>query len=132
MTRMILAALLTLSITSTAEAGIALGERPIKRQEVIATVKAQFAEMDADHDGSVSYEEFERFREIQNARPDRGEGLTRITKSWFERSDADGNGRVTASEAQTRPLELFDMADVNKDGIASVSEQSMAMLLIGK
>lgn len=132
MTRTMLVALLSLSATTAAQAGLSLGDRPIARKEVVATVRQQFAEMDANHDGGVSQEEFERYRAIQNAQPDRGRGLTRITRSWFERGDADGDGRVSPGEAQTRPLELFDMADLNRDGVASLPEQSMAALLMGK
>ena len=133
MTRTLIAALLgaaTFAASVPAQAGLQLGERPIARTEVIATVKRQFAEMDVNKDGSVSPEEFERYRAIQNAKPDQGRGLTRITRSWFERSDANGDGKVSPTEAQSRPLELFDMADVNGDGVASISEQSMAALFV--
>jgi len=113
-----------------AVAGLQLGERPISRAEVIATVKAQFAQMDADHDGSISYEEFGAYRDEQSERPDQGRGLTHIGRSWFERSDKDGNGRISLREAQSRPLELFAMADANGDGVATVAEQSLAQLFV--
>lgn len=121
---------LALSAGSAAQAGLALGERPIARGEVISTVKKQFAEMDRNRNGSVSYEEFEAYREVQNAQPDRGRGLTHIGRSWFDKSDANGDGRVSAQEAQGRPLQMFDMADMDRDGVASISEQSMAALFI--
>ncbi len=121
---------LALSAGSAAQAGLALGERPIARGEVISTVKKQFVEMDRNRNGSVSYEEFEAYREVQNAQPDRGRGLTHIGRSWFDKSDEDGDGRVSAGEAQGRPLQMFDMADMDRDGVASISEQSMAALFI--
>ena len=134
MTRKIFLALLSIgsaiAATAPARAGLQLGERPIRRTEVIATVKQQFAEMDTDHDGTVSPAEFDHYRVRQDAMPDQGRGLTHIGKSWFDRSDADHNGKVTLVEAQSHPLELFDMADANRDGVASVSEQSVAMLFV--
>ena len=131
MTRTMIVALLSLSAAATAaQAGLQLGERPISRSEVIATVKKQFAVMDLNRDGAISPDEFEAYREKQAAMPDQGRGLTRIGRSWFERSDVDGDGRVTPSEAQGRPLELFDMADANRDGVASVAEQSVAALFV--
>lgn len=130
MTRTMIVALLSLTAATGAQAGLQLGERPISRGEVIATVKKQFTVMDLNRDGGIGPDEFEAYREKQAAMPDQGRGLTRIGRSWFERSDADGDGRVTPSEAQGRPLELFDMADANRDGVASVAEQSVAALFV--
>ncbi|MDB5687819.1 MAG: hypothetical protein JWR77_2408 [Rhizorhabdus sp.] len=108
----------------------ALGERPIKRAEVMTGVKSQFAEMDRNHDGAVSPAEFAAYRAKQAAQPDGGAGLFRVGSHWFERTDTNGDGRVTIAEAQVRPLQMFDMADANRDGTASVDEQSMAMMLM--
>ena len=130
MTRTIIAALLACTTATGAQAGLQLGERPITRAEVISTAKKQFVQMDANHDGAVSPEEFERYREVQNAEPDQGRGLTHIGRSWFDKCDSNGDGRVNQAEAVARPLDLFDMADVNRDGVASLSEQQMAMLFI--
>jgi len=130
MTKTIFTALAALSAATAAQAGLQLGERPITRAEVIATVKKQFAQMDTNHDGSISESEFEAYREVQARMPDEGRGLTHIGRSWFERSDTNGDGRISLTEAQGRPLELFDMADANHDGVASVSEQSLAQLFV--
>ena len=123
-------ALLMFTAGTAAQAGLQLGERPISRGEVIATVKKQFAQMDTDRNGSISQDEFLAYRDYQASLPDGGRGLTRITRSWFERSDEDGNSRITLREAQGRPLELFGMADANGDGVASVNEQSLAALFV--
>ena len=113
-----------------AQGEIALGERPIKRAEVTAFVKKQFAEMDTNHDGQVSEAKFQAYRAKQ---PDDGKrGIGHIGGRWFEKTDADGNGKVSLAEAIDRPLKMFDMADMNGDGVASIDEQSMAQLLMGK
>ncbi|QTH24256.1 EF-hand domain-containing protein [Rhizorhabdus wittichii] len=130
MTRLMFVALLSLSAASAAHAGLELGQRPITRAEVAAVAKKQFAEMDADRNGFVSPAEFERYREIQNAQPDQGRGLTHIGRSWFDKCDTNGDGKVSQAEALARPLGLFDMADANRDGVASVAEQSVAMLFM--
>jgi len=130
MRKQFVVALLALTAASAAQAGLQLGERPITRAEVIATVKKQFAQMDTDHNGSISESEFEAYREVQSRMPDEGRGLTHIGKSWFDRSDANGDGRISPAEAQSRPLELFGMADANGDGVASVTEQSLASLFV--
>ncbi|RYD89826.1 MAG: hypothetical protein EOP61_30815 [Sphingomonadales bacterium] len=130
MNKTIFTAVLALTTASAAQAGLQLGERPITRGEVISTVKKQFAQMDRNHDGAIGPDEFEAYRELQAQMPDQGRGLTRIGRSWFERSDTNGDGRVSLSEAQGRPLELFGMADANGDGVASVSEQSLAALFV--
>jgi len=130
MTRTILFTLLALSGATAAQAGLQLGQRPITRSEVIATVKKQFAQMDSNHDGSISPAEFDAYRDVQAQMPDQGRGLTHIGRSWFDRSDANGDGRISLSEAQGRPLELFGLADGNGDGVASVSEQSLAQLFV--
>ncbi|HEX7784410.1 MAG TPA: EF-hand domain-containing protein [Sphingobium sp.] len=113
-----------------AQGDLALGERPIKRAEVTTFVKKQFAEMDANHDGQVSQAEFQAYRAKQ---PENGaRGIGHIGGRWFEKTDADGNGRVSLEEAIARPLQMFDMADMNHDGVASIDEQSVAQLLMGK
>lgn len=126
----IILTLAALGLAGAAQAGLQLGERPITRSEVITVAKKQFVEMDANRDGSVSPDEFERYREKQNAEPDQGRGLTHIGRSWFDKCDENGDGRISQAEAVARPVGLFDMADVNRDGVASLSEQQMAMIFI--
>lgn len=130
MRKAILTALLALTTGTAARAGLQLGERPISRAEVISTVKKQFARMDGNGNRSISRDEFLAYREVQARMPDGGRGLTRIGKSWFDRSDGNGDGRISLSEAEGRPLELFAIADANGDGVASVSEQSLAALFV--
>lgn len=136
MTRTLLAMLLAGSVAAIAiepahaQSGIMLGERPISRAEVMIFVKKQFARMDTNHDGHVRPDEFEAYRAQQGDRSQTG--LGHVGRRWFEKSDADQDGAVTLREAEARPIELFDIADVNHDGIASVQEQTVAQIFMGK
>ena len=134
MTRpILLAALVALSATAaSAQSESQFPDRPIARTEVIAVVKRQFAQMDANRDGVVTRAEFEAFRAHQKPAPPSGvDALSHIGAGWYDRADTKGDGRVTLDEALARPLHLFDLADVNKDGIVSVLERSVAMTLMG-
>lgn len=113
-----------------ADSGIVLGERPIARTEVVAFVRKQFATMDTNHDRYVSPAEFQAFLEREDLNVPQGIG--HIGRRWFEKSDVDGDGRVSIEEALNRPLQMFDIADLDHDGVASVEEQSMAQMLLGK
>ncbi|MDT9600696.1 EF-hand domain-containing protein [Sphingosinicella rhizophila] len=109
---------------------LALGERPIRRAEVVAFVKKQFTRMDTNRDGSISPGEYRAYRATQPAKADAGLGY--IGRSWFDKSDTDGDGGISPGEAQARPLRFFDLADVDGDGVATIREQSLASLFIGR
>lgn len=47
-------------------------------------------------------------------------------EKWFEKADANNDGRVTLAEAKAKPLEHFDKMDVNKDGSLSADERKAA------
>ncbi len=125
-------ALLPLAIPAAAQAqdDLVLGQRSIARAEVIATVKKQFAAMDRNRDGKVDQAELDAYRATQPARPEGVKTLAHIGARWLEKTDANGDGRVSLAEAIDRPLQMFDMADMNRDGVVSVEEQSMASLFI--
>ena len=58
------------------------------------------------------------------------DAIAHIGGRWFERADANGDGRVTLDEALARPLQLFDLADIDRDGVVSVKERQVAMALM--
>ncbi|MGI4732033.1 MAG: EF-hand domain-containing protein [Janthinobacterium lividum] len=125
-------ALAALPATASAQTASQFPDRPITRGEVIAVVKRQFAQMDVNHDGVVTRPEFDRFRARQQPAPASGvDALSHIGATWFDRTDTKGDGRITPDEALARPLHLFDLADVNKDGVVSVQERQVAMTLMG-
>jgi Ca2+-binding EF-hand superfamily protein len=105
-----------------------LPDRSIRRDEVIAAVTKQFAGIDANHDGVVTREEFDRFRASQAGRSAAAstDPFSHVGAHWFEHADASGTGRVTLSAAEQHPLQLFDMADVNRDGSVSLAEMRAA------
>ena len=120
-------------VAASALAQPALPDRPIARAEVTAAVKARFAELDANRDGTVSLAEFDAYRARREAGDAGGAGaaaFVHVGRSFFARADADGDGRMTLAEASARPLRMFDMADADGDGVVSVRERQMAMMLM--
>ena len=113
-----------------------LPDRPITKAEVRAMLDQQFKAMDSNHDGKITPEEFDAYRQKQSA----GEtssplpAFAHVGGHWFEKSDANGDGVVTPAEAAARPMNFFDMADSNQDGVISLKERQMAlsMMSLGK
>lgn len=128
MTRSLVAVLLVLSAAGVASAQ-ELPDRPIQRAEVIATVRRQFARLDANHDGVVTRAEFDAYRAHQAPEPPNVSPFEHIGGHWFDHADPNGTGRVTVAMAAQHPLELFDMADVNHDGTVSVEERRVAQAM---
>ena len=128
MKRPLIAVLLALSAAGTAAAQD-LPDRPIRRTEVIAAVKRQFARLDANRDGVVTRAEFDAYRARQAPGAVSETRFEHIGAHWFDHADPDGSGRVTVAMAARHPLELFDMADVNHDGTVSVDERRVAQAM---
>lgn len=132
---MVAVAMFCASAPVLAQSEADLPDRPITRKEVVAGVKRQFIAMDANHDGVVSRAEFDAYRAQQQAGSPgtSGAGIAafgHIGSHWYDRADAQGDGRVTLAEAEARPLQLFDMADTNGDGVVSLDERKVAMMLM--
>ena len=126
-----LGASLLLALTpAAAQNSAALPDRPIARSEVVAGIKRQFAAMDANHDGFISRDEFEAYHARQTASGEDSGLFAHVGSHWFEKTDTNGDGRVTPAEAQARPLQLFDMADANHDGIVSPEERKIALMMM--
>lgn len=111
-----------------------LPDRPIARSEVLAVIKRQFAAIDANHDGVVTRAEFDAFRARQAAGKVNDAALGpfgHVGGHWFEHADPNGTGRVRLADAAARPLKLFDLADLNHDGVIDQRERQMAQMLMG-
>jgi Ca2+-binding EF-hand superfamily protein len=124
-------ALFTSSI-ALAQSRDELPDRPISRTEVRAALDQQFKAMDSNHDGRITREEFDTYREKQRTAdaPAALPAFAHVGSRWFEKSDTDGDGVVTQAEAAARPLKMFDMADANQDGVISLKERSTALMMM--
>jgi EF hand domain-containing protein len=109
-----------------------LPNRPITRSEVRAVLDQQFKAMDANHDGRITPDEFDAYRQKQSAGGATGSlpAFAHVGSHWFEKGDTNGDGVVTPAEAAARPLKLFDMADANQDGVISLKERSTALMMM--
>jgi hypothetical protein len=98
---------------------------------------ASFDRMDANHDGSLSRDEYLAYRargpraargpHVAGApRPHRASLGWGFTGRWFDRVDADHDGRVSLAEAQRAATSLFDRLDTNHDGTLSPDERAAA------
>jgi hypothetical protein len=103
-------------------------DRPIRRAEIVAAAHRQFAEIDANRDGIVTREEFDRFHASPAGQSASAETnpFGHIGGHWFDHADPGGSGKVTASMAEQRPLRMFDQADLDHDGVLSPSEMRLA------
>ena len=103
---------------------------------------AVFDRLDANHDGSISREEFTSAKRQVNERrvivikdDDAGghremrmhrTGMGRFGGQLFEMADADKDGRVSIQEATNAAAAHFDKADANHDGTLSRDEKRAA------
>lgn len=122
-------ALFVIFLCATSASAQNLADRPVTRTEVIAAAKAQFQKIDANHDGIVTRAEFEAYRSKQAASGGDDSPFTHVGGHWFDHADPNGTGRVTLEQAEQHPLQMFDMADMNHDGVLSPAEARMAMAL---
>jgi hypothetical protein len=106
--------------------------RPIRRIEIIAAAKRQFAELDANHDGVVTLDEFGRFRAgaAGRAAAASSDPFQHVGGRWFDHADPNGTGKVTLDMAEQHPLLLFDQADLNHDGILGLDELKLARAMV--
>lgn len=125
-----------------AEADAARAAMKAKRAEHRAERREQhFAKLDSDKNGVLSKEEFAAPRERGGDEAKRGHhggkhmghrgwgrhgGGMRMGEAWFDRADANKDGKISLAEASTGPLARFDKVDTNKDGAISTEERDAA------
>jgi Ca2+-binding EF-hand superfamily protein len=109
-----------------------LPNRPIQRSEIIAAAKRQFALLDANHDGVVTQAEFARFRDSAAGRAASAntDPFQHVGGHWMDHADPNGTGRVTLDMAEQHPLQLFDQADLNHDGVLGLDELKLARAMM--
>ncbi|WP_305097821.1 EF-hand domain-containing protein [Croceibacterium aestuarii] len=113
------------------------GDGKLDAADRAAMQKSRFAAMDADHDGSLSFEEFtaghgKRGGEQGAHRGDRGKhgmamrghrGGARLGLRGMRNADSNKDGAVTLAELQAAALARFDAVDADKDGTISPAER---------
>lgn len=119
------------------EAGAPAGTTAGPRGRGRGDPNASFDRMDANHDGSISRAEYLAYRSRgpRGARGATADGAPRphraslgwgFTGRWFDRVDADRDGRISLAEAQRAATALFDRLDTNHDGTLSPEERTAA------
>jgi Ca2+-binding EF-hand superfamily protein len=128
---------------------------PLARATVEAQVKANFQQVDTNHDGFVSRAEADaarntamiaQFNAAFNAMDSNKDGnLSRaefvaanqkamaaamqkqgVADRAFAGSDLNHDGRISLAEALAKPLKEFDAVDANHDGILTLAERQAA------
>lgn len=116
-----------------------------KMREAFAERRAErkadrFAALDRNHDGSLSKEEYMApppGKDKDARGPGRRDGKPGGHRggrmhgggwmgNWFDRMDANKDGKVSLAEALAQPLAMFDKVDTNHDGTISADEQKAA------
>jgi hypothetical protein len=105
---------------------------PLPRTEAQAMVKARFAIIDLNSDGTIDAAEAHAAAVAAAAEMDRNPGRKIVSdipgsgpdEGWFTRIDANRDGRVTLAELSAAPLANFDRIDANHDGILSPEERA--------
>jgi hypothetical protein len=105
----------------SATGGLA-ARRPAAREPSHAD---RFAMLDTDRNGQISRAEWDA-----GAPPaDSHGGMNAVGgpgDRWFDRMDANKDGKVTLAEAQAAAVKRFDRLDTNKDGTISPEERKAA------
>jgi hypothetical protein len=137
----ILAAMVTLAAASPALAAPAKpAKAPAKgdvtRAEMQAETKRVFNLADTNKNGFMEPAEFrKRMGAVLNRTPpgtpgapskEEAQKMLAAAEAAFKAVDANGDGKVSLTEASKRPLAAFDSLDANKDGVLTAAEKLAA------
>ena len=100
------------------------------RAAALAQLRAEFAATDIDHNGYLTRAEvaarIAHMKMAGAAHPLSRQQADQLTALWFQRTDANGDGRVTLAESEATMTQLFDRYDTNHDGVISPAERAAA------
>src|SRR5206468_925531 len=109
---------------------------PVTRAAFQQRLRAHFAKLDVNHDGFVDRTEADaRMGRMRGGAADAGPRPMRARRAgmhmgfggrWFDRLDANHDGRVSLAEADTAAAAMFDRMDVNHDGTITPDERGAA------
>jgi hypothetical protein len=98
------------------------GDGMLSPQEAAALprIAANFAAIDANHDGFISFDELRAFMQAKHG--EHGNHGAKALKS----ADANGDGKVSRDEFMAAAAARFDKMDGNKDGFLTPDEMKAA------
>jgi len=93
-------------------------QQPISKADFLTRSRAQFAALDADHDGIVTKDELT----AGMAKDFGGAPPPQLIDRIFASIDKNGDGKATAAEAEETAAARFDQWDANHDGTLTPEE----------
>jgi hypothetical protein len=124
------------AFAAPAKAAPAAVKGDVTRAEMQAETKRVFNLADTNKNGFMEPAEFrKRMGAVLNRTPPGSPGapskedaqkMLAAAEAAFKAVDANGDGKVSLSEASKRPLAAFDSIDTNKDGVLTVAEKLAA------
>ena len=101
------------------------GDGFVTADEIIAAHNARFTNQDANGDGFLTKEEVTAAMELRAAEHNKelGEKSAKRLDKFFERADADNDGKIAKSEMRTpNTAKLIEKLDTDGDGKISMAE----------
>ena len=104
------------------------------RASAAAKFKTEFALSDAIKDGVLTRAEVQARISRMGAGAKKIDAVhaKRLTDLWFDKADADKNGKVTQPEAQALLAATFAKYDANRDGKIGTTERQTAKQAVGR
>lgn len=95
----------------------------LTRAEFNTGREADFARLDADHNGQLTREEMRADRREHRRGGRRGDHRGGPPGGGLAGADANNDGNITREEFLARPTQMFARLDANSDGVISASER---------